>query len=744
MKAYRILAVLAALAGTLGVAAPAAGAESEPRVRHQAWSSSNPAAESTGDEESIYTAAAGGAPVSIAYVQLDGDTGTLSAASVVLDEATDTVAPDQAKITACQLRSPLAADGYQDKPLEYDCEVSAKAQRDSSGQWRVPLGAFAAKWAAGAPTGFALVPAADQTGSWQLSLQRGATRLISPAGPGSSNDVSPPPVPQPEAASAPEGASGPAQTGPAPTGGEPAAEQAPALAAPEPPEGPPADDVAPPELAEPQAPAAADAAPQTANSPSSWLILALVALVTIAVFTMIRRGLWVRKPADTAGATPRPSTGPALVGLGLLATVPLLGEADLFNVGLVLIIAVAAIGLHLLVNWTGELSLAHSAFVGVPAFTVAGLAARLDVSPIYLIPIGALVGALLGVVVGLPALRAKGLQVALVTLAVGVAANEYLFTQEWMVGPSGGFELPPISLGPITFDSSASLYPLLAICVALAVTVAWILYRSASVRAMLWIRADSTAASAFGVPVAAYKLFAYGITGGFAGYAGALLVIWTGRVTPGTFPFAMSFLFLLIVVLAGRGFVGGVIAATALVYGGTLFISDSGALGYLGPVALLLNITRYKAGLNGIGGWIMERVRGRLPVRGSTASQQSPPPQQATRPYLMGGVASLAVGAVAIGLAWYHAGNTNQLWIQNQELISGGIGGLALVLLGTGLMVADRLAVNHAELMQSVGAPASEFADRAHADEYYTQDLTDELADTKVFESRLDGSRVGA
>jgi hypothetical protein len=54
-------------------------------------------------------------------------------------------------------------------------------------------------------------------------------------------------------------------------------------------------------------------------------------------------------------------------------------------------------------------------------------------------------------------------------------------------------------------------------------------------------------------------------------------------------------------------------------------------------------------------------------------------------------VAAIGCGFVAIGLAWYHAGNTDQTWIQNQELISGGVGGLALVLLGVGLLIRDRL-----------------------------------------------------
>ena len=61
------------------------------------------------------------------------------------------------------------------------------------------------------------------------------------------------------------------------------------------------------------------------------------------------------------------------------------------------------------------------------------------------------------------------------------------------------------------------------------------------------------------------------------------------------------------------------------------------------------------------------------------------------RPLLGAGAVLLSIGFAAIGLAWYHAGNTSQVWIQNQELISGGVGGLALVVVGIGMLVYDRV-----------------------------------------------------
>ena len=107
-----------------------------------------------------------------------------------------------------------------------------------------------------------------------------------------------------------------------------------------------------------------------------------------------------------------------MVAVGVVVVAPLgASEVTIFKVGLVALLGIGAIGLHMLVNWAGELSLAHAACVGLPAFAVAKLSGDHGISSIHLLPAGIAVGALLGALVGLPALRAKGLQVAVVTLA---------------------------------------------------------------------------------------------------------------------------------------------------------------------------------------------------------------------------------------------------------------------------------------------------------------------------------------
>ncbi|MBV8957723.1 MAG: branched-chain amino acid ABC transporter permease, partial [Actinobacteria bacterium] len=326
---------------------------------------------------------------------------------------------------------------------------------------------------------------------------------------------------------------------------------------------------------------------------------------------------------------------------------------------------------------------------GLPAFVVAKLSADHHISPLVLLPAGLLVGLMVGALVGVPAMRARGLQVALVTLAAGVAIDRFFFTKAWLVGGDTGAAVSVPRLGPFTFATARSLYPVLATVSVVAVVAAFALHRSKVGRAFLWVKANPDAAAAFGVPVAAYRIAAYALAGAFAGLAGGLTAAWVGRLTPQAFPLSKSFTYLIIVAIAGRGFVGGVAAAAAFIEGGRLFLPNADAvLTYGAPLGLIVTLTRHPAGLNGFGRQIAARVRAVLPTRERDSTMDEHPSTR-LRPLLLAGAVVLAVGLAAIALAWYHAGNTSQVWVQNQELISGGLGGLALVVVGVGLLVYD-------------------------------------------------------
>ncbi len=306
------------------------------------------------------------------------------------------------------------------------------------------------------------------------------------------------------------------------------------------------------------------------------------------------------------------SVGP-IVGVALVTILGLsASEATTFKTGLILIFVTSAIGLHVLVNWAGELSLAQAGMVGLPAFVVAKLSSDLGVPTLALLPIGILTGVVVGAVVALTALRVSGLYVAVVTLAAGIAIDRYFFTKDWLVG-DGSLVVPTLELGPWELSSVRSLFPIvLAVSVA-AIGTTWRLLESRFGRALMLLRSDPTAAASVGVNVAAHRAGAYVLAGGLAGTAGAITPLWVQRVAPASFPTSLSFTYLAVAVVAGRGSMGGVVAAAVALEGFRLFISDTSFVAaYLGPVAVVVTLTRFPGGLNQQGRWIRQLAAGRL------------------------------------------------------------------------------------------------------------------------------------
>jgi branched-chain amino acid transport system permease protein len=394
------------------------------------------------------------------------------------------------------------------------------------------------------------------------------------------------------------------------------------------------------------------------------------------------------------------------VGAAALILLPMLGrEVIVFKFGVVLIFFVAAIGLHVLVNWAGQLSLAHTAMVGVPAFAVLTISSNAGISPIYLLPVAVLLGAVVGGVVALPTLRAKDLQVALVTLIAGIGIDRFFFAQQWLVGGAGGRASAIPTLGPLRFTTNRSLYPVLAVVVLAAIAAAWAMMHSKFARAWFWIRADPDAASAFGIPVVAYRIGVYAIGGAFAGLAGGMTVMWIQRLGDNAFPDTLSFAYLLIAVLAGPGFLGGLAVATLMLQGGQQFAANIFGTGggktidtiltYGGPLGLIAVIAQYQEGFNGLGRRLMHRIKADAPPGSDAAEDRSVRLAELFSVGAVVGVAAIVAGFVAMALAWHHISRTDQLWVQNQEILSGGLAGLGLILVGVGLLIRDRLARNN-------------------------------------------------
>src|SRR5256885_5099797 len=211
-----------------------------------------------------------------------------------------------------------------------------------------------------------------------------------------------------------------------------------------------------------------------------------------------------------------------VVFLGLLFTIPMFAstyELDVLNrIGIAII---GALGLNLLIGYTGQISIGHAAFLAVGAYTTAALEAQIGL-PFYLaIPAAALLTAAFGLLFGLPSLRLKGLYLAIATLAAHFITSYGIIHWERMTNGVLGFNVAPATVFGLPLDSDARIFYLIFALVVPAVFFAKNLFRTRVGRAFIAVRDRDVAASVIGVSLYRYKLLAFVISSFYAGVAGA-------------------------------------------------------------------------------------------------------------------------------------------------------------------------------------------------------------------------------
>jgi branched-chain amino acid transport system permease protein len=252
----------------------------------------------------------------------------------------------------------------------------------------------------------------------------------------------------------------------------------------------------------------------------------------------------------------------ALALLGALVVVsPLLMPDVSVNVlSRVATFAVVALSLNVLIGYTGQVSLGHSAFVGVGAFASGYVITELGLPWAIGVATAIGLGAVAAVVIGFVALRVRGLYLALVTLVYAVFAERVLFNIEALTRGGAGMPAPrpPWAAADVGYA-----YVCIA-AVALVWAIDWRLTASKAGRALQAIRESERVAAARGVNVTAYKLFAFVLSGAMAGLAGALFASIEELVSPLTFAFLLSLTFLLMTIFGGVGSRPGVVLGAVL------------------------------------------------------------------------------------------------------------------------------------------------------------------------------------
>ncbi|MGQ0551225.1 MAG: branched-chain amino acid ABC transporter permease [Armatimonadota bacterium] len=250
-----------------------------------------------------------------------------------------------------------------------------------------------------------------------------------------------------------------------------------------------------------------------------------------------------------------------LAGLAALPfLLPLVGRGYLlFIIVLAAANVIVAIGLNLLVGYTGLISLGHAGFVAIGAYASALLAARLGL-PWYLAWIAAAaISAGFGFLVGVPALRLTGPYLTIATLGFGIAIYQVLTNWTGLSGGRMGLPVPQLSLGIGGLTATQQLY---YVAVASAVILAWVAYnlaRSHIGRAFVAIRDSDIAAEVTGVNLTWYKTLSFAVSAAYAGVAGAIVAQALRHLEPQAFTFLDSITYFAMIVIGGLGTVSGAI-----------------------------------------------------------------------------------------------------------------------------------------------------------------------------------------
>lgn len=272
----------------------------------------------------------------------------------------------------------------------------------------------------------------------------------------------------------------------------------------------------------------------------------------------LRHLWWVRRGGLLAG----------LAGITAAAMLPVVfgSASQTFLFGRMLVFAIVGLSVTMLTGWAGQLSLGQFAMVGLGAMTTVFLHDRG-------MPYGAAVaysvvaGALVALLVGFPALRLRGLYLAVTTLSFAVAAREWFFTQDWFLGDTSVVFVQPGKTLGVDFNAQKTFYFLCLAGLVVAVVITHRLRSSGIGRSIIAVRDNEKAAASFGISPSATKLLAFALPGAIAAFAGSLLAGLTVQFGPDAFAPADSLAIVAMAVIGGLGSITGAVLGAVYVVG---------------------------------------------------------------------------------------------------------------------------------------------------------------------------------
>jgi len=293
--------------------------------------------------------------------------------------------------------------------------------------------------------------------------------------------------------------------------------------------------------------------------------------------------------------------GIALVGALLVALPVLLGAwpGRVLEAGAVLIFAIVILSIVVLTGWAGQVSLGQMAFVAIGGAVGAKSIADWGLDPVLAIFLAGLVGAAVAVLVGLPALRLRGLYLAVTTLAFALATTDYLVNSQffsWI--PQDRLERPPL-LHRLHYDSPTGIYYVALGGFLLAAAAVAGIRKSRTGRVLVALRENERAVQAYGVSVVRAKLTAFALAGFLAAAAGALLVLHQQQFSLGLFPPEENLVVFTAAVVGGLGSITGAALGALFLKGGQWFLPGNWHL-FASAVGVLLVLLVLPGGLGGL------------------------------------------------------------------------------------------------------------------------------------------------
>ncbi|MEZ5615434.1 MAG: branched-chain amino acid ABC transporter permease [Rhodocyclaceae bacterium] len=250
------------------------------------------------------------------------------------------------------------------------------------------------------------------------------------------------------------------------------------------------------------------------------------------------------------------------LALALLAAPWLLPDYWVSQFVFIWIYAIVSLGLMLLIGFTGQVSIGHAAFLAMGAYTE-GYLYSLGWPFALSLVFSALVAGITGIIVGLPALRVKGMYLAIATLAFGFIVEEAVTRADGITGGNSGMLVGSLEVFGLPIDSEQRMYYLCLFLLALVVLGVMNLLRSPTGRAFVAIRDSEISAQSMGINLAYYKTTAFALSAAITGIAGALYAHKLRFLSPEQFTFLQSIELLIILVVGGVGSIYGAIFGAA-------------------------------------------------------------------------------------------------------------------------------------------------------------------------------------